>query len=122
MKINKMKLDEFSRNALYVSEQALKVAVKCDYHDMDKKAEAYALYSICTEIYDVVPVIESEMDYLYYTMVYNSFRLLLESMCIDKKQYHAEVLDACKEPNKAWEAFYRMKYMLDNFESQLFSK
>lgn len=122
MKINKLKLDEFIKNALYVSEQTLKVAVKYGYHEMNKKSEAYAVYSICTEIYNVVPVVESELDYLYYTMVYNSLRLLLDSMFIDKRQYHAEVLDACEEPSKAWEAFYRMKYMLDNFESQLFSK
>lgn len=122
MKINKMKLYEFRRNALYVCEQAFNVALKCDYHEMDKKAKAYAVYSICTEIYDVETVIENEMDYLHYTMVYNSLRLLLDSMFIDKRQYHAEVLDVCEEPSKAWEAFYRMKYMLDNFESQLFNK
>lgn len=122
MKINKLNLDEFSKDALYVSKQALKVAVKCGYDDMDKKAKAYAVYIICTEIYDVVPVLESELDYLYNVMHYNSLRLLLDSMFIDKKQYYAEVLDACEEPNKTWEAFYRMKYMLDNVESQLFSK
>ena len=117
-----MKLYEFSRNALYVSKQAFNVAVKCDYHEMDKKSKAYAVYMICTEIYDVVPVIESEMDYLHHTMAYNSLRLLLDSMFIDKKQYHAEVLDACEDSSKAWEAFYRMKYILDNFESHLFIK
>lgn len=122
MKINTLKLDEFSKNALYVSEQTLKVAVKCGYDDMDKKSKAYAVYMICTEIYDVIPVLDSELDYLYYTMVYNSLRFLLDSMFIDKRQYHVEVLDACEDSSKAWEAFYRMKYMIDNFESQLFSK
>ncbi len=122
MKINKLKLDEFSMNALYVSKQAFNVAVKCGYDDMDKKAKAYAAYMIFKEIYYVVPVLDSELDYLYNIMVYNSLRLLLESMCIDKKQYHAEVLDACEDSSKAWEAFYRMKYILDNLDSQLFSK
>lgn len=122
MKINKLKLDEFIKNALYVSEQTLKVAVKYSYHEMNKKSEAYAVYSICTEIYNVVPVVESELDYLYYTMVYTSLRFLLDSMVIDKRQYHAEVLDACNDSSKVWDAFNRMKYMLDNIESELFSK
>lgn len=122
MKINKLKLDEFIKNSLYVSEQTLKVAVKYGYHEMNKKSEAYAVYSICTEIYNVVPVVESELDYLYYTMVYTSLRFLLDSMVIDKRQYHAEVLDACNDSSKVWDAFNRMKYMLDNVESELFSK
>lgn len=122
MKINKLKLDEFIKNALYVSEQILKVAVKYGYHEMNKKSEAYAVYSICTEIYNVVPVVESELDYLYYTMVYNSLRLLLDSMCNDQKQYHVEVLDACNDSSKVWDAFNRMKHVLDNVESELFSK
>ena len=122
MKINKLKLDEFIKNALYVSEQTLKVAVKYGYHEMNKKSEAYAVYSICTEIYNVVPVIESELDYLYYTMVYTSLRLLLDSVCNDQKQYHVEVLDACNDSSKVWDAFNRMKHVLDNVESELFSK
>ena len=120
MKINKLKLDEFIKNALYVSEQILKVAVKYGYHEMNKKSEAYAVYSICTEIYNVVPVVESELDYLYYTMVYNSLGLLLDSMCNDQKQYHVEVLD--NDSSKVWDAFNRMKHVLDNVESELFSK
>lgn len=122
MKLNKLKLDEFSKNASYVSEQTLKVAVKYGYHEMDKKSKAYAVYMICIRIYNVVPVVESELDYLYYTMVFTSLQLLLGSMVIDKRQYHVEVLDACEDSSKAWEAFYRMKYIIDNFESQLFSK
>ena len=43
MKINKLKLDEFIKNALYVSEQTLKVAVIYGYQEMNKYSEASAV-------------------------------------------------------------------------------
>lgn len=122
MKLDKLKLDKFSRDALYLSEQTFDVAVKCGYYDMDKKEKAYAVHMLCKEIRNVVPVLESEMDYLYNVMYYNSLRLLLESMCNDKKRYYVEVLDECKDSRKAWKIFGRMKHVLDNVESELFCK
>ena len=123
MKFNRMKAVELNNNAWYVSKQAFDVSVKCDYCDMDQKSNAYAVYMICMWIYDcdVVPACESELDYLYLVVQYNSLRLLLDSICTDKKQYHVEVLDACEDSEKVWNAFNRMKYLLDNFEREIFS-
>lgn len=124
MKFNKMKSIELTNNAWYVSKQAFDVSVKCGYCDMEQKSNAYAVYMICTEIYDydLVPVCESELDYWYLVLQYNSLRLLLDSVCTDKKQYHVEVLDACEDSEKVWKAFNRMKYLLDNFECEIFGQ
>lgn len=118
-----MKAVELINNACYVSKQAFDVSVKCGYCDMDQKSNAYAVYMICMEIYDcdLEPVSESELDCLYVVVQYNSLRLLLDSICTDKKQYHAEVLDACEDSEEIWKAFNRMKYLLDNFEREIFS-
>lgn len=123
MKFNRMKAVELINNACYVSKKAFDVSVKCGYCDMDQKSNAYAVYMICMEIYDcdLEPVSESELDCLYVVVQYNSLRLLLDSICTDKKQYHAEVLDACEDSEKVWNAFNCMKYLLDNFEREIFS-
>ena len=55
-------------------------------------------------------------------MVYGSLQRILNSICTDKEQYHVEVLDACEESLKVWHAFNKMKYILDNFENELFCK
>lgn len=101
--------------------QAYEMALTYGYADMPMKGKAYAVYKICREIYEATPTSLLEVD-LYDMMKYNSFRLILGSMCNDKEQYYAEVLNACKDSDEMWVAFDKMKYILDNFETELFEE
>lgn len=121
MRINKSELKELSRSALYVSKRTFEAVVKSSNFEMNNKGKAYAVYKICAEIYDAFPVNTCEID--YYTIIkYYSLRQILSSMCNDKEQYHVAVLNACKDSDETWVAFDKMKYLLDNFETELFEE
>lgn len=119
MRLKKWEADELSKSAAYVMKQAYEMALMYGYVDMPMKGKTYAVYKICREIYETIPTSYCEVD-CYDMMKYNSLRLILGSMCNDKEQYYAEVLNACKDSDEMWVAFDKMKYILDNFETELF--
>lgn len=119
MRLKKWEADELSKSALYVMKQAFELALMSSNSDMAKKGKAYAVHKICREIYEAIPTSSCEAD-CYDMMKYNSLRLILGSMCNDKDRYYAEVLNACKDSDEMWVAFDKMKYILDNFETELF--
>lgn len=119
MRLKKWEADELSKSALYVMKQAFELALMSSNSDMAKKGKAYAVHKICREIYEAIPTSSCEVD-CYDMMKYNSLRLILGSMCNDKDRYYAEVLNACKDSDEMWVAFDKMKYILDNFETELF--
>nr|DAT29642.1 MAG TPA: hypothetical protein [Caudoviricetes sp.] len=121
MWINKLELKELNRSALYVSNRALEVALKGSYSDMQKKGKAYVVYKICSEIYNTSPLDTRKID-CYTIMKYHSLRQILSSMCNDKEKYHVSVLNDCNDSDETWVAFDKMKYILDNFETELFEE
>lgn len=119
MRLKKWEADELSKSALYVMKRAFELALMSSNSDMAKKGKAYAVHKICREICEAIPTSSCEVD-CYDMMKYNSLRLILGSMCNDKNRYYAEVLNACKDSDETWVAFDKMKYILDNFETELF--
>lgn len=122
MKLNKSKVKALQTYALLVSTEAFNQAIKYSFQDTTNNSKAYALYKICTTIHETEPTIECELDLYCAKMVYGSLQRILNSICTDEEQYHVEVLDACEESIKVWHAFNQMKYILDNFEDELFCK
>jgi hypothetical protein len=122
MELNKLKLERLNQYALLVSIQAFNHAIKCGFQDTTNNSKAYVLYKICTTICETEPKVECELDLYCAKMVYGSLQRILNSICTDAEQYHVEVLDACEESIKVWHAFNQMKYILDNFENELFCK
>lgn len=122
MKLDELKVKVLQKCALLVSTEAFNQAAKCGFQDTKKAAKAYVIYKICTTIHETEPIIECMMDIYCAKMVYGSLQRTLNSICTDKEQYHVEVLDACEDSIKVWHAFNRMKYILDNFEHELFDE
>ena len=122
MKLNESKVKALQKCALLVSTEAFNQAIKYSFQDTTNNSKAYVIYKICTTIHETEPTIECELDLYCAKMVYGSLQRILNSICTDKEQYHVEVLDACEESIKVWHAFNQMKYILDNFEHELFCK
>lgn len=122
MKLDELKVKVLQKCALLVSTEAFNQAAKCGFQDTKKAAKAYVIYKICTTIHETEPIIECMMDIYCAKMVYGSLQRTLNSICTDKEQYHEEVLSTCDNPSEVWHAFRRMKYLLDNFEDELFCK
>lgn len=122
MKLNESKVKALQKDALLVSTEAFNQAIKYGFQDTTNNSKAYVLYKICTTIQETEPTVECELDLYCAKMVYGSLQRILNSICTDKEQYHVEVLDACEESLKVWHAFNKMKYILDNFEHELFCK
>ena len=122
MKLNESKVKALQKDALLVSTEAFNQAIKYSFQDTTNNSKAYVIYKICTTIHETEPTVECELDLYCAKMVYGSLQRILNSIGTDKEQYHVEVLDACEESIKVWHAFNRMKYLLDNFEDELFCK
>ena len=122
MKLNESKVKALQKDALLVSTEAFNQAIKYGFQDTTNNSKAYVLYKICTTIQETEPTVECELDLYCAKMVYGSLQRILNSICTDKEQYYVEVLDACEDSIKVWHAFNRMKYILDNFENELFCK
>ena len=122
MKLNESKVKALQKDALLVSTEAFNQAIKYSFQDTTNNSKAYVIYKICTTICETEPTVECELDLYCAKMVYGSLQRILNGICTDEEQYHVEVLDACEESIKVWHAFNRMKYLLDNFEDELFCK
>lgn len=122
MKLNESKVKVLQKCALLVSTEAFNQAIKYSFQDTTNNSKAYVIYKICTTIHETEPTVECELDLYCAKMVYGSLQRILNSICTDKEQYHVEVLDACDNSSEVWHAFNRMKYLLDNFEDELFCK
>lgn len=48
-----------------------------------------------------------------------AYRLLFNLISNGDIKTHIEVLNNCKEPNKAWELFNRIEYLINNFETEI---
>lgn len=122
MKLNESKVKALQKDALLVSTEAFNQAIKYGFQDTTNNSKAYVLYKICTTIHETEPKIECELDIYCAKMVYGSLQRILNSICTDEEQYYKEVLAACDNFSEVWNAFRRMKYLLDNFEDELFCK
>ena len=122
MKLNESKVKVLQKCALLVSTEAFNQAIKYSFQDTTNNSKAYVIYKICTTIHETEPTVECELDLYCAKMVYGSLQRILNSICTDKEQYYVEVLDACDNSREAWNAFSRMKYLLDNFEHELFNE
>ena len=122
MELNRLKLEQLNQCALLVSTQAFNQALKYGFQDTTNNSKAYVIYKICTTICETEQIVECELDLYCAKMVYGSLRRILKSICADKEKYYEEVLLACENPRKVWYAFSRMKYLLDNFEHELFNE
>ena len=122
MKLNESKVKALQKDALLVSTETFNQAIKYSFQDTTNNSKAYVIYKICTTIHETEPTVECELDLYCAKMVYGSLQRILNSICTDKEQYYVEVLDACDNSREAWNAFSRMKYLLDNFEDELFCK
>ena len=122
MKLNESKVKALQKCALLVSTEAFNQAIKHGFQDTKNNSKAYVIYKICTTIHETEPTIECELDIYCAKMVYGSLQRILNSICTDEEQYYKEVLAACDNFSEVWNAFRRMKYLLDNFEDELFCK
>lgn len=122
MKLNESKVKALQKDALLVSTEAFNQAIKYGFQDTKNNSKAYVIYKICTTIHETEPTIECELDIYCAKMVYGSLQRILNSICTDEEQYYKEVLAACDNFSEVWNAFRRMKYLLDNFEDELFCK
>lgn len=122
MKLNESKVKALQKDALLVSTETFNQAIKYSFQDTTNNSKAYVIYKICTTIHETEPTVECELDLYCAKMVYGSLQRILNSICTDKEQYYVEVLDACDNSREAWNAFSRMKYLLDNFEHELFNE
>lgn len=58
-------------------------------------------------------------DIVEFTATFLAYRLLFNSICNDNTKLHVEVLNECNDPAKAWELFYYIQNIINNFETEI---
>ena len=48
-----------------------------------------------------------------------AYRLLFNLISNNNTKIHIEILNNCKDTNKAWELFNRIEYLINNFETEI---
>ena len=48
-----------------------------------------------------------------------AYRLLFNLISNNNTKIHMEILNNCKDTNKAWELFNRIEYLINNFETEI---